>query len=46
MSTGRKTLDTQYSSSTIDLSKKKLGRPLNTPLNGHNREAETGHLLA
>jgi hypothetical protein len=53
MLAGWKTLDTQNNSSTIDLSQEEeeeeeedMERPLNRLLDGYNREAETGHLLA
>jgi len=47
MSAGWKTLDTQNNFLTIDLSvERRPGRPLKRPLDGYNREAETGHLLA
>jgi hypothetical protein len=37
---------TQKKYLTIDLSEDELGRPLKGLLDGYNREAETGHLLA
>jgi hypothetical protein len=40
------TSHTQNNSLTIDLSKEEDLEPLNRQLDGYNREAETGHLLA
>jgi len=47
MSAGWKTFDTQNNSLNIELfTRRRSGRPLNRLLDGYNREAETGHLLA
>jgi len=46
MSAGWKTLDTPNSSLTIDPIERRPGRLLKRLLEGYNRQAQTGHLLA